>query len=107
VEASEKPPPKLIINRLRPSMVKRGEMMDTADVLEVLAIELLGIVPEDETIITSTNKGQPVALEDRSAAGAAFTRIAQRLLGEDVPFQVLDDSPGLLGRFANLFRRNQ
>jgi septum site-determining protein MinD len=103
-EAHEKPSPKLIINRLRPAMVKRHEMMDTADVLEVLAIELIGIVPEDETIITSTNKGQPVALEDRSAAGAAFTRIAQRLLGEDVPFQVFDESPGLLERFARLFR---
>jgi septum site-determining protein MinD len=107
VEASEKPSPKLIINRLRPAMVRRGEMMDTADVLEVLAIELLGIVPEDETIITSTNRGQPVALEDRTAAGAAFTRIAQRLLGEDVPFPVFDDSPGLLDRFTNLFRRSQ
>ncbi|MBM3131271.1 MAG: septum site-determining protein MinD [Chloroflexi bacterium] len=105
VEASDKPAPKLIINRLRPAMVRRGEMMDTADVLEVLAIELLGIVPEDETIITSTNKGQPVALEDRTAAGAAFTRIARRLLGEDVPFPILGDSPGLLDRFANLFRR--
>jgi septum site-determining protein MinD len=104
VEANEKPSPKLIINRLRPAMVKRGEMMDTADVLEVLAIELIGIVPEDDTIITSTNKGQPVALEDRSAAGAAFTRIARRLLGEDVPFQVFDESPGLLERFARLFR---
>ena len=89
------------------AMVKRGEMMDTADVLEVLAIELIGIVPEDETIITSTNKGQPVALEDRTVAGAAFTRIAQRLLGEDVPFQVFDESEGLMERFAKLFRRNQ
>jgi len=106
VEASEKSPAKLIINRLRPSMVRRGEMMDTADVLEVLAIELLGIVPEDETIITSTNHGQPVTLEDRSAAGAAFTRIAQRLLGEQVPFPVLSDSPGLLERFARLLQRN-
>jgi septum site-determining protein MinD len=106
-EASEKPSPKLIINRLRPAMVKRGEMMDTADVLEVLAIELIGIVPEDEMIITSTNRGQPVALEDRTMAGAAFTHIAQRLLGEDVPFQVFGESEGLMERFAKLFRRNQ
>ncbi|MEW5720356.1 MAG: septum site-determining protein MinD [Chloroflexota bacterium] len=104
-EASEKPSPKLIINRLRPAMVKRGEMMDTADVLEVLAIELIGIVPEDETIITSTNKGQPVALEDRTVAGVAFTHIAQRLLGEEVPFQVFDEAEGLMERFAKLFRR--
>jgi len=105
VEAHEKPTPRLIINRLRPAMVRRGDMLDTATVLEILAIELIGIVPEDETIITSTNRGQPVALQDRSAAGAAFTRIAQRLLGEDVPFQVFDESPGLLDRFAKWFRR--
>lgn len=105
VEAEEKPTPKLIINRLRPAMVKRGDMLDTSDVLEVLAIELLGIVPEDEAIITSTNRGQPVALEDRSLAGSAFMRIAQRLLGEDVPFQVFDDSSSLLDRFSKFLRR--
>jgi septum site-determining protein MinD len=105
VEASEKPAPRLIINRLRPAMVRRGEMLNTADILEVLAIELLGIVPEDESIITSTNKGLPVALENRSPAGAAFLRIARRLLGENVPFQTFDDSPGLLERFANLLKR--
>jgi len=86
-------------------MVKRGEMLSTSDVLEILSIELLGIVPEDESIITSTNKGHPVALEDHSPAGAAFTRIAQRMMGEDVPFQVMDDSEGLLDRFSRLFRR--
>jgi septum site-determining protein MinD len=105
VEAEEKPTPKLIINRLRPAMVKRGDMLDTSDVLEVLAIELLGIVPEDEAIITSTNRGQPVALEDRSPAGSAFMRIAQRLLGEDVPFQAFDDSSNLLDRFSKFLRR--
>jgi septum site-determining protein MinD len=105
VEASEKPTPQLIINRLRPAMVRRGDMLDTADVLEVLAIDLIGIVPEDETIITSTNKGQPVALEDRSAAGAAFIRIAQRLMGEDIPFQAFDESPNWLDRVSRIFRR--
>jgi septum site-determining protein MinD len=105
VEAQEKPPPKLIINRMRPSMVKRGDMLATSDVLEILSIDLLGIVPEDEAIITSTNKGHPVALEDHSLAGAAFTRISRRMLGEDVPFLVLDDSNGLMDRFSRLFRR--
>ena len=105
VEAQEKPPPKLIINRMRPSMVKRGDMLATSDVLEILSIDLLGIVPEDEAIITSTNKGHPVALEDHSPAGSAFTRISRRLLGEDVPFLVLDDSNGLMDRCSRLFRR--
>jgi septum site-determining protein MinD len=105
VEAQEKPPPRLIINRMRPSMVRRGDMLATSDVLEILSIDLLGIVPEDEAIITSTNKGHPVALEDHSPAGSAFTRISRRMLGEDVPFLVLDDSNGLIDRFSRLFRR--
>jgi septum site-determining protein MinD len=105
VEAYEKPTPKLIINRLRPAMVKRGDMLDTADVLEILAIDLIGIVPEDERIITSTNRGQPVALEDHSEAGAAFMRIAGRLMGQDIPFQVFNESGGLIERLGQWFRR--
>jgi septum site-determining protein MinD len=105
VEAYEKPTPQLIINRLRPAMVKRGDMLDTADVLEILAIELIGIVPEDEKIITSTNRGQPVALEDHSEAGAAFMRIAGRLMGQDIPFQVFSESSGLMERLGQWFRR--
>ncbi len=105
VESAEKQAPHLIINRLRLDMVKRGDMLDVSDVLEVLAIELIGIVPEDEAIITSTNKGHPVALEDRSAAGGAFTRIAARVMGENIPFQVIDNSSGLLNRVSRLWKR--
>ncbi len=104
VEAAEKTAPQLIINRLRPSMVKRGDMLDTADVLEVLSIELVGIVPEDEGIITSTNRGQPVALEEKTPAGQAYGRIAQRLLGQDVPFGVFQDSDNLFQRVSRWFR---
>lgn len=104
VEATEKPAPQLILNRMQPTLIKRGEMLDIADVLEILAIELIGIVPEDETIITSTNRGQPAVLLDHSAAGAAFIRIARRLLGEQVPFGALEE-PSLLARLANFFRR--
>jgi septum site-determining protein MinD len=105
VEAYEKPTPKLIINRLRPAMVRRGEMLDTSDVLEILAIDLIGIVPEDERIITSTNRGQPVALEDNSEAGAAFMRIAGRMMGQDIPFHAFSDNDGLMERVAKFFRR--
>ncbi len=105
-EANEKPTPKLVINRLRPGMVRRGDMLDTADVLEVLAIDLLGIVPEDEAIITSTNKGQPIAFDEKTTAGGAFTRIAQRLCGVDVPFPVFSASPGLLDRVSRWWRRD-
>src|SRR5581483_10866143 len=89
---------------LRPGMVKRGDMLATEDVLEILAIDLIGIVPEDETIITSTNRGNPVALEEKSQAGAAYGRIAQRLMGQDVPFGVFTDSSNLLQRFTKWLR---
>src|SRR6266540_651912 len=79
-----KPEPRLILNRLRPEMVKRGDMMDVADVLEVLGIDLLGIIPEDEIIIVATNRGEPAVYEKRSRAGRAFLNAAQRVLGEEV-----------------------
>lgn len=98
VEAAEKPKPQLILNRLRPGMVQRGDMLATEDVLEILAIELIGIIPEDENIITSTNRGMPVAFEDTTPAGAAYGRIAQRLLGQEVPFAVFQEKTGLFQR---------
>jgi septum site-determining protein MinD len=106
VEASEKPAPRLILNRVRASMVKRGEMMTTEDVLEILAIDLIGIVPEDEAIITSTNRGQPVAFEEKTPAGAAYGRIADRILGKEVPFPPLDDDSGLFGRLRGWLGRD-
>ncbi len=103
LEAEEKGPGRLILNRLKPSMVRRGDMLDTDDVLEVLAIELIGIVPEDEGIIVSINKGVPVALDNHSLAGQAYRDIAGRLLGEDVPFGALPLDEGLLARLGRLF----
>lgn len=104
VEAAEKPKPQLILNRLRPGMVRRGDMLATEDVLEILAIDLIGIIPEDESIIISTNRGNPVALEEKTPAGAAYGRIAQRLLGHDVPFVSFEDQTGFLSRFSRWFR---
>jgi septum site-determining protein MinD len=105
LEAEEKGPGKLIINRIRPELVKRGDMLDTADVLEVLAVELLGLVPDDESVLVSTNRGSPAALDPKSKAGQAFRNIARRLLGEDVPFPSLDGSDGLRDRLARMMRR--
>jgi septum site-determining protein MinD len=102
VEAAGKPEPRLILNRLRPEMVKRGDMMDVADVLEVLGIELLGIVPEDETIIVAINKGEPIVYEKRTRAGRAFLNAAQRILGEEVPLEEVVETPSLLERLRRL-----
>ncbi len=77
---------RLIINRLRPDMVKRGDMLSVDDIGEILGLRLIGIVPEDEGILVSTNIGEPVALrKEKSAAGAEFRNIAKRIRGEDVP----------------------
>jgi len=104
VEADGKGPARLIINRLKPSMVQRGDMLDTNDVLEILAIELIGVVPEDEGIIIATNQGRPVALDNGSPAGQAFRDIAGRLMGEEIPFMDLKSPPTFLDRLLDLFR---
>jgi septum site-determining protein MinD len=100
IEAEEKGPARLIINRLKPDMIRRGDMLTTEDVLEVLAIDLLGIVPDDEAIIVSTNRGLPVALNNHSPVGQAFRNIAARLMGDDVPVMPLESRDGLLSRLG-------
>jgi septum site-determining protein MinD len=102
VEAAGKPEPRLILNRLRPEMVRRGDMMDVADVLEVLGIGLIGIVPEDESIIVATNKGEPAVYDKRTRAGRAFLNAAQRIMGEEVPLDEIEESPSLLERLRRL-----
>ncbi|MFN2198521.1 MAG: septum site-determining protein MinD [Anaerolineales bacterium] len=104
IEAEEKGPARLIINRLKPNMVKRGEMLSTEDVVELLAIELVGIIPEDEEVVISTNRGTPVAMDGKNRAGVAFRNIAQRLQGQAVPFIDLEEQSGLFGRISRLFR---
>lgn len=102
-EADEKEPVWLIINRLDPQMVKRGDMLSTDDVIEILAISPIGIVPEDEGVIVSINKGIPTALDGRSPSGRAFRNVALRLLGEDVPFMDIE-VPGFIDRFRDFIR---
>ena len=103
-EAAEKPAPRLIINRIRPSMVKRGDMLSVEDVLEILAIDLIGIVPDDESIIVTTNRGAPAAMDNHTQAGQAYRNIAARLLGQDVPLLVLKDNNSFFQRLSKLIR---
>lgn len=98
LEAEEKGTPTLIINRLNPALVKQHDMLSADDVLDLLAIKLIGIVPEDENVIVGTNRGNPVALEPKSRAGQAFRNIARRLRGEEVPFLDLDAGTGFWSR---------
>jgi septum site-determining protein MinD len=104
-EAAGKPPPRLILNRLKADMVARGDMLDTDDVLDVLRVALLGVVPEDDGILASSNRGEPVALDDTAAAGQAFRNMAARLDGEDVPMLAIEHAPpGFLAKLSSLFR---
>jgi septum site-determining protein MinD len=89
LEAEGWAPAKLIINRFQPSLVRRNEMLDSNTVVDLLAIDLIGIVPEDTKILAASNQGQPVALDDRSPAGRAFRDIARRLNGHDIPFDAM------------------
>jgi septum site-determining protein MinD len=98
VDAQQKGPAKLIINRMNPSMVKRGEMLDADDILDLLAIKLIGIIPEDEHVIISNNRGQPVVLEPKSKAGQAYRNIARRLNGEEIPYLSLDEKEDIFKR---------
>ena len=104
VEAEEKGPARLIINRLNPNLVKRGDMLTADDVLELLAVELLGIVPEDEHVVVSSNRGQPVVLNGKTKASLAFNNIARRMNGETVPMLNLDQKDGLFGKIARMMR---
>jgi len=86
LEANEIREPKLLLNRVRDDMVKRGDMMSTEDVLEILAIDLIGVVPDDQSIIVATNKGEPAVTDNKSSAGHAYRNIVRRIMGEEVPF---------------------
>ena len=95
----------LLINRLRVDMVSRGDMMSVEDVTEILAIDLLGVIPDDEKVVIATNQGEPVVGED-SPSGQAYDKVCRRLLGEEIPITDFSHAEGLLTRFSNLFRKN-
>lgn len=103
LEAEEMKKTQLIVNRIRPQMVKRGDMMDIQDIIDILAIELIGIVPEDESIVVSTNKGEPASTQEGSKAGQAYRNIARRIQGEEVPFLSLEEDSGFFQRLRKMF----
>lgn len=104
IEAEEKGPARLVLNRIKPEMVKREDMLSPDDVLELLAVELIGIVPEDDQVILSTNRGVPIVLDGKSKAGQAFRNIARRLEGQKVPFLELESTDGFFGRISRMMR---
>lgn len=95
----------LVVNRLNSEMTKRGDMLEVKDILDSLAIKLIGVVPDDREITVSTNKGEPIALDNKSQAGQAFRNIARRITGEEVPFMELDaNDNGIITSIKKLFK---
>jgi septum site-determining protein MinD len=103
LEAANLKNPKLIVNRIRTKMVQAGDMMSVDDMLEILAVDLLGIVPDDDSIVTSTNKGEPAVLDKTSKAGEAYRNITSRLLGDTVDFMDLSPQENFLKKIIGLF----
>jgi len=102
LEAAELRNPILIINRIRIDMVKRGDMMNIDDMIDILAIDLLGVVPDDEFIVISTNKGEPAVTDEKSLAGKAYGNITKRLIGEEVPFLQLEGDQSFVSKLKKL-----
>jgi septum site-determining protein MinD len=96
--------PELIVNRLRPALVRKGKMLSVEDVDAILRLPLLGVIPDEPGIIIATNKGRPIALDPHSPVGAAYRQIAARLTGQDVPAPTVKVAePGFFSKFGALF----
>lgn len=97
----------VIINRLNYEMTQRGDMLDIPDIIETLSVELLGVVPDDKNITISTNKGEPIVLDEKARSGQAFKNIAKRIMGEEIPIMDLHTSPseGFFSSLMKLFKR--
>jgi len=104
LEANELKTTDLVVNRIRMDMVKRGDMMSIADVVDILGIDLIGAVPDDENIVISTNQGEPLVGDD-SLAGQAFMNICHRIMGEEVPWLDLSGKSSLWSKLSDMFKK--
>ena len=102
LEAADLREPKLIVNRIRPKMVRQGDMMSIDDIIDILAIDLLGVIPEDEMIVITTNRGEAVVLDQSSRSGQAYRNIVRRIIGEDVPMINLDEEDGFFKKLRKI-----
>ena len=104
LEAAEMEQKHLIVNRLRPDMVKRDDMLSSEDVVDILRVDLIGVVPDDENIVISTNKGEPLVGTD-TMAGKAYMNISRRITGEEVPWLDLYSKNGIFGKLFSKFKK--
>jgi septum site-determining protein MinD len=94
----------IIVNRLKPELVEKGDMLSVEDVLHILSLPLIGVVPDTEEIVSSTNLGEPIVHNERSLAGEAFRRIAKRIEGEEIPLLDLESNKGFFAKLKGIFK---
>ncbi|MGZ4032985.1 MAG: septum site-determining protein MinD [Tumebacillaceae bacterium] len=102
LEAAKIQSPKLVVNRIRQHMVNDGSMLDIDQIVSILAVDLLGVVPDDEGVIAGANMGEPIVMNPNAKAGMAYRNIARRILGDSVPLMVLQDQSGFLNKMKRM-----
>lgn len=107
LEARNFPSPHLIINKIRPNMIREGNMLSVEDVLDILGLPLLGIVPDDQKIVIASNRGESVIHSNQAKSALCFTNMARRLEGEEIPMEKHLLRESFLDRFMALFRRKR
>src|SRR5699024_3173638 len=103
LENTEMERPRLVINRIRNHMMKSGDMLDIDEIVQILSIDLIGIVIDDDAVIKASNSGEPVACHPNSKSSIAYRNIARRILGENVPMQSLEDKKGMFTKVKRFF----
>ena len=103
LEQEEIEPPKLVVNRIRNHMMKTGDMLTVDEIIQVLAIDLLGIVADDDEVIKASNHGEPVAFHPNTKASISYRNIARRILGESVPLQSFEEKKGMFAKVKKFF----
>lgn len=103
LEQEEMEAPSLIINRIRNHMMKNGDMLDIDEIVQILSIDLIGIVRDDDKVIKASNQGEPVAFQPKTSASIAYRNIARRILGETVPLQSLEENTGMFQKLKKFF----
>ena len=98
---------KLLLNRVRPQLIEQNDMMSVEDVVDILSTDLIGVIPEDTGIITSTNKGEPIVNDEEAMAGKAYRNVAKRIMGEDVPLLDLTPKKGFFDKIKDLFTKGK
>ena len=106
LESSSLPKPELILNRIRTKMVRKGEMMDANDIVELLSIKLIGAIPDDENVIVQTNKGEPSVTNPKSMSGRAYMETARRILGEELEVSIPGKEEGAWGKLKSLLKKH-